>query len=440
MKSNSKIIILLIFGFFLAVSSITSINNFRADNVNNGMSVEDNDNTTLKSLKQAGYWNNFSFIHIDGNWSTAAGYAWCSGDGSWGNPYTIENITIDATSSVTRSGIYIINSKNDYFIIRNCTVYNSGSVGIDAGIKLENTNNGMLTNNNCSNNRNDGILLLSDCDNNTISGNIVSDVVAPNQEVGIELNQGCDGNTISGNTASYNTWFGIILDDSCINNTILENTVTYNDDSGIRLSTDCDNNTISGNIANENWGHGIELDDCGNNIVSGNNIYENHFSGIYLDNCNDSIISRNTARNFAGLNQDYGIRLVNGASNNTISGNLMKDNGVEILISAACQNNLIYLNTLRAPAGWQHASDFGTNNYWNNSMVGNYWDNHTSPDSDNDGIVDTPFIGIAGTALINDSLPLAESPVHEGEKIHIDDTGVSAWNWDETAKLKFWKF
>ena len=94
--------------------------------------------------KMSGYWD-LPFIYINGNWSyTAGNYTWCSGDGSWQNPYVIENVTIDASSSPTGSGILIENSKQNYFIIRNCTIFNAGT-----GIKLENSTNGRLTENNC---------------------------------------------------------------------------------------------------------------------------------------------------------------------------------------------------------------------------------------------------------------------------------------------------
>jgi len=37
-----------------------------------------------------------------------------------------------------------------------------------------------------------------------------------------------------------------------------------------------------------------------------------------------------------------------------------------------------------------------------------------------------------------DNFPLAISPIHDGEKIHIDDSGVSAINWSLTAKITNW--
>ncbi|TFF94821.1 MAG: hypothetical protein EU544_04005, partial [Promethearchaeota archaeon] len=57
--------------------------------------------------KCAGYWDNFTFIHIDGNWSNWEGKPWLKGDGSWKDPFILENFTINATESPTHRGILI---------------------------------------------------------------------------------------------------------------------------------------------------------------------------------------------------------------------------------------------------------------------------------------------------------------------------------------------
>ena len=128
--------------------ALLSVNYYNIFNVQDE-TTEKRDKSNLKCLKKAGYWN-LPFIHIDGNWSyTVGNYTWCSG--TWDNPYTIENVTIDASGSplIYRNGIFIENSKYDFFIIRNCTVYhylpNMGN-----GIMMKNTNNGTLTNNQSS--------------------------------------------------------------------------------------------------------------------------------------------------------------------------------------------------------------------------------------------------------------------------------------------------
>ncbi|MBA7656945.1 hypothetical protein ES703_64874 [subsurface metagenome] len=360
-------------------------------------------------------------IHIDDDGISAPTWSrtvelnfWCTGSGTYSDPYIIDGVEIDAGG--TGNGIYIENSKNIHFVIRNCTVYNSSNGSYDAGIKLENTNNGILSKNNCTNNGGHGILLRNYCENNTISGNTANE-----NYYGIFLSSHCDNNTILGNTASNimtsNQFNGILLFFDSNNNTISGNTVIDNLVDGILLLSDCDDNIILENTAIDNKGNGIELNsDCDNNLISGN-----------------------TANNEATLDQSRGISITSNCKSNTISGNLIRNNlfyGIGI-VSLDCQNNLIYQNSLIGTSNW-HARDDGTNNHWNSSGIGNYWDNHTSPDSDKDGIVDNSYSWITGSAGNEDSFPLAESPIHIGEKIYIDDSGVSAYTWFITAKLNLW--
>ena len=109
------------FGIFIVSFILVSqfVSNINTSQEKGDIIVERED---FFSLRVSNYWNNFSFIHIEGNWSNAVSWGWCKGDGSWGNPYIIENMTIDATSSPVGGGILISNSANDYFIINNCPV------------------------------------------------------------------------------------------------------------------------------------------------------------------------------------------------------------------------------------------------------------------------------------------------------------------------------
>ena len=336
-KCKQKIIIIIL-GIIFALSIVLNFSLSKHEwNVDS-----DNQNTEGLNLKGAGYWNLTGMpINIDDldptkDWAyTTLNYDWCSGSGTWSDPYIIENVIIDGLGS---GNCININNSNIFFIIRNCMVYNSG-MGMDftfeAGIKLINTNNGTLINNNCSNNAGNGISLIN-----------------------------------------------------CINNTILENTVNNNGQYGILLYNYCDNNTVSGNTASNNDDSGLYLrKDCDNDIISGNQIKDN---------------------------QNYGLKI---ATNDS-------------------QNNLIYYNSFIGTIGW-HANDSGTNNHWDNSIIGNYWDNWTSPDVvEPYGIVDL-FYWIAGSAGSVDQFPLTETPIHLGEIIHIDDSGFLN-SWSETARLKFW--
>ena len=375
MKNESKIkSVILALGIIFAsliINNIIILN----EKVENDGTIKNRDETTFKNLKTSSVYN--GGIQIDatlttnttysGNWTWAVSQPWCYDDNG---VYIIEDLIINASSSPVGSGIYIKNSKNDYFIIKNCTVYNAASTTSDAGIKLENTNNGTLTNNNCSDNGNWGIFLYNYCENNTVSGNTACDNLPLDQDYGIYLFDHCDNNNISGNTVNDNSAYGIFLFNDCNNNTISGNTAgnifTTNQNFGIYLADSCDNNNISGNDLNNNAEFGIWLNDhSSNNNVSGNTINGNLKRGIYLYNsCNNNTISGNTAND----NGVYGIYIWNGCNDNNISGNTANDNSVGIRLDNGCNNNNISGNTVNDNSGF---GIFLFNNCNNNTLSGN---------------------------------------------------------------------
>ena len=145
MKSNKKSKILITCGLlFMILNIISTYNIFSGSLSTERINMDDNEYINLKSPKNSGFWN-VNFIHINGNWTTArTNLNWVQGgNGSWNDPYIIENVTIDALGS--GCGILIENS-SDYFIIRNCTISN-GSIGI----KIEKAKNAKITNNKIKN-------------------------------------------------------------------------------------------------------------------------------------------------------------------------------------------------------------------------------------------------------------------------------------------------
>ncbi|MFX1447171.1 MAG: nitrous oxide reductase family maturation protein NosD [Promethearchaeota archaeon] len=402
-KNKIVILIVLILGFVFLPNIKLDFN----------LSQKPND---INPKQSASYFE--KFICVDGNWSATTSYEWCYGDGSWSNPYIIENVSIDALNSLTGSGIYINNSKNDYFIIRNCKVYNAGSGAYDGGIKLDNSNNGTLTKNNCSNNARDGLILINTCENNTISENIVD-----NNYTGIYLEDESNNNTISGNTASDNVG-GITLDNSN-DNTISGNAACNSSSNGIYLHNTCTNNTISGNTANDNE-IGMYIFNCNYNIITGNTVNNNvDLEGIVLDGSDNNIISGNNIDgNVVGIfiyNALNNTIIGNTISNNNVSGihidedsdynefteNILRNNTIGLNINGLNENNSVYKNFFLNNE--KHAFDNGIASKWNSTVIGNYWDNHTGPDvSPQDGIVDSPYVFIGGYVGSIDYLPIAE--------------------------------
>ncbi|MFX0180129.1 MAG: NosD domain-containing protein, partial [Candidatus Hodarchaeota archaeon] len=359
MKKIEKIaIIAILLCFFILVSTANPLTS-----ENSLGNTEEKD--TKYDTKTSGYWL-LNEIYINDtetgvgakNWTWAASQDWCSGSGTWADPYIIENVTVDAEG--TGSGILITNSIK-YFIIRNCSVYNSALGGTDGGIKLISTHNGTIRESNCT--ANEAGIYLRDSTNNTIAENILNE----------------------------NNYCGIWLDQPTVG------------------ESDNEDNYIFKNLVNYNSYHGIVL-------------RESSYNFIY--------------KNEACFNDDYGILISTNSMYNDIYENLIKNNSlVGLRLYGSSGYNLMYKNYFIDNE--KHAEDFPGFFYndWNNTKIGNYWDNYTGVDSDGDGIGETPFTYIAGNPARNDSLPIVGNPLHDGSKIHIDGSqtfGSKSWIWAST--------
>lgn len=390
-------------------------------------------------IKSSGTYENITINDLPGswnNWDWAKTQVWCSGSGTSEDPYIIQSQTL--TVNGLDDGIIIRNSHSKYFIIENCTFQWEGSskIGMENAIFLSNTTMGQILKNHINDIPNG--IVLSNCENVlTINNTIFSDSpgiylfqsdfnevyenIAYNCEVGIFLSNS-ESNSINNNTV-YNNYFGIYLSTSNYNE-IIEN-VAYNNEEAI-YSWVSENNTISRNTVYNNTLHGIYLEDgCNNNTISENNIKFNEY-GIFLFSASNN---NNLLENVVNYNSYRGIQLENGCDENIISKNLLFSNSESgIILVESCEynnftENILYNNTngIYISDGRynliyknffliheKHAKDDGTDNKWNSTTVGNYWDNHTGPDSEPNGIVDDPYIYIGGTADSIDYLPIAE--------------------------------
>lgn len=248
-KKKTLIIFLLFIDLFLSHIFI-KIEIIKDEPDNNEKIREVNDSTA--HLKISGFWDlTESPIYIDDcqsncNWEKVSSeYEWCYGSGTLDNPYIIENVIINGKNS---GSCITIRNSDVYFIIKNCIFYNSGwsIFNWDSGIKLVNTNNGKIINNNCSHNNGYGILQIW-CSNNNFSGNIIN----------------------------YNSHHGIISWRSD-NNYIIDNEINYNEINGVNLWF-CDRNNISGNTINYNQ-KGINLIMSNNNLIAFNFLIGNNVS------------------------------------------------------------------------------------------------------------------------------------------------------------------
>lgn len=205
---------------------------------------------SIQDIEKVNFWNlTGSPIYINDwsckySWSKISKNDWCSGSGTFEDPYIIENVIIDGQNS--GSCITIRNSRA-YFIIRNCTLYNSEGGSFfnwGAGIKLINTKNGWLLNNTCSFNNGDGILEICSTNNN-----------------------------FSKNTINYNSHHGIRSWLSDYNN-FLENEIKFNEINGIYFWLS-DLNNINKNAIDYNQ-NGISFIISNNNSIASNYIVGNN--------------------------------------------------------------------------------------------------------------------------------------------------------------------
>ncbi|MEJ2250859.1 MAG: NosD domain-containing protein [Candidatus Lokiarchaeota archaeon] len=337
--------------------------------INNGVCIfeqysHDNiieNNVCLNPTLQAPIWIDGMATGVGAhNWTWAESQPWCTGSGTLNKPYIIQNLTINAFGDY---GIEIQNS-NVYFVIQNCTISNANE-----GIYLDTVNNSLIIDNNCSNNE-EGIYLEYG-DNNNIIHNIIN-----NGLMGIDLYE-------SSNTVIY------------------QNTVNYNNDIGIFAEYECSDNTITQNdVLNCSYGIDIE-EECNFNNITSNTVSNSMNYGIYLGNDYDNLILNNVISN----NGQYGLTLAS-ETYTTISGNIISNNEFGLSLDESSNNNSIYSNFFLK--NQLHAVDNGNGNSWNSTTIGNYWDNHTGPDSSpQDGIVDTPYSYISGSARSIDYLPIA---------------------------------
>ncbi|MFW9827736.1 MAG: NosD domain-containing protein [Candidatus Thorarchaeota archaeon] len=284
-------------------------------------------------------------IYIDGD---AGWYAFkldgnCTGEGTYFNPYVIEDLIIHA--GYGEHCISIENS-NVFFRIENCTLSGASGGSGYSGIKLYNVANGWLVDNYCFANG-EGIY-LEDCVSITIIENNVN-----NNYNGIHLDDSHD-NVITGNNASGNDMNlgGIMVSGN--DNIITDNILTKD---GITLGGN--DNTLSGNIM---IGCGLSLwgwstDDLEShhidktNLVNGKPLYyysnqlnldsDDFFNAgqVILVSCNNSKVSN--------LNVSYTSRGISfhSCNYNEISGNIANNNLREGIYLEGSRNNEISGNS-----------------------------------------------------------------------------------------------
>ena len=120
------------------------------------------------------------------------------------------------------------------------------------------------------------------------------------------------------------------------------------------------------------------------------NIHDNE-RGVFIKCSSDNYLTRNTIYNnniaceISNPYYDLGRR----SEDNEFIINNFKSNNYGLYIGYDCLDNLAYQNNFENN-DVEHAIDFANNNWYYESK-GNYWDDYTGSDDNNDGIGDTPY-------------------------------------------------
>jgi len=353
-------------------------------------------------------------IYISDNWSEVKAAGLCSGAGTEINPYIIENIIINAHQ--TGSCVEIINS-NENFVIRNCTFINSERTFNEGGIRLYSVENGIIKGNILANNSYNGIF-GEYCQNIIIENNIFDS----NEELAILLRQYNYYNIIV-NNSFYNfdepvgSLISVSIQEYSENNTVVNNTLYFGgiQTTSYSMNNIVENNTLiegslwidgeyneaylnflkKGNVYlegfyNEIFDNYINSSEYGIEIWFGSfnliydNIITNHHYGIYLHYVAkwNQIFRNNISFN------DYGIFIWTESFGNIFTDNTIYQNtyGVELH-----SHNLFYENIFENLEKNAIDETGGNLNNWNNSIIGNYWNDYKGLDANDDGIGDSAY-------------------------------------------------
>jgi parallel beta-helix repeat protein len=321
-------------------------------------------------------------------------------------------------------GIFIRKGNNNSLIENK--VENNGGAGIYivySYIKNYLFNNSIIFNGQNSKDSSGEGLILKYCNNHVINGN---SIIGNNRNIGFLL-WDSHNNTISDNTISGHG-DGIHLYETCNDNKLVNNRITMNKYDGIQIDVG-ENNEIGYNNVSNNIEHGINVFGD-NNKIHHNNVYNNGKSGIYVHDCEYVVISSNTVNNNSenGILLDYGWifldfgcyyhNILNNiieynkfdgihlsyATNINISRNSIRYNSIKgISLDLGSTHNLLYNNTFINNG--LNAIDGGSSNWWNNSIIGNFWDDYNGSDTNDDKIGDSPH-NISGSANEKDWLPI----------------------------------
>jgi parallel beta-helix repeat protein len=400
--------------------NITLINNTIRDNNGTGIYAGQSSeltftNNTVQNLN--------SNQQVDGIWLKASYPYENAGTDSY-----LENNTVNNN---TRYGIHL-SDNSDRVTINNNLVDNN----TNAGIMVNNSYAVILKYNEIRYNDRGVYFVDSDSgDDGTCaltSNDFRENYIHDNTQEGV-LASNTDGYNFYYNNITTNSKEGISLTDSD-NFAFKSNIINLNSLDGLKISTGtnikfCDLNQVFNNTK-----HGINLSSVTHSTFgetfsgfsnSNSNIYNNQLSGFWITESSNLTIWFNNI----STNVQNGIYF-SGVNSSTIKTNNISSNSQNGTLISGGTGNIIYDNFFSGNT--DHSYDDGTNS-WNTSRVlqtditlynildgpylgGNFWDDYTGTDSDNDGLGDTVYSIPGGSNT--DSYPLTVANISCGPVHH----------------------
>jgi parallel beta-helix repeat protein len=323
-----------------------------------------------------------------------------SGNNVANNTYGIE-LYYSSNNSISGNNITANNNRGvNLRVSSNNTVSSNNIANNMYGVYFEGSSS-----NNVSGNTfvNDGLMVLYSYEN-IVTGNLVngkplvylegfSDYVVENAGQVVLVN--CVDIRVE-NLDLSSASVGVLLQQT--NNTEISSNNIANNMYGVYFEESSSNN-VSGNSIITNNVYGICLDYySSNNSIAGNNI-TNNTRGILLSGSNNSIAGNNITNNGREYG-DYGVLL--SGSNNSIAGNNITNNTLGIRCSFSF-GSAIYLNNFINNA--RNAFSYNSSNLWSSpqpmtyiyngseyvNYLGNYWNDYSGIDVNNDGVGDTAY-------------------------------------------------
>jgi parallel beta-helix repeat protein len=287
---------------------------------------------------------------------------------------------IEDASNVLIKGFTIQNAGNSSGVISEREIVGSDFNRIENniiktslyGVSFSGSDNNKIYNNTIIDNPLGGIL-INNADNANITGNTISESMH-GIRIALSVNTQIINNTIT------QTSNGIDITAASTGTVIRRNRIT-GISNGIYSSSD--SNTIDHNTIT-NGSVGIYLYGSRLSQITYNTITIPHGTGIKFYHTALTTASHQVTNNKI-LRTDWAIHMTN-SYGNTLWGNWIQDNTYSVYLYSSSSNTFYRNNFIRNVQAY-----IAGTNYWDVSGNGNHWSDHTTPDADGNGIVDTSY-------------------------------------------------